>query len=116
MCLFSSEGLPSTGCGKQIRLYPNGECSPVRDDEHISKNCYRLSDVKPPTHLLSNAPKVVSIVKEMQKLTNELTVDKGEKISKKTIWSLVRELRNPFLESNTLFAGLNENQVNSRIT
>ena len=69
---------PSTGCGKQVHLYPNGECSLAGDDEHISDNCYRISNVKPPAHLLSNAPKVVSIVDEMQKLTNELTLDKGE--------------------------------------
>ena len=48
------------------------------DNEHISDNCYRLSNVEPPAHLLSNAPKVVSIVEEIQKLTNELTLDKGE--------------------------------------
>ena len=35
---------------------------------------------------------------------------------KKKIWSLVRKFRDPFLESNTPFAGLTENQVNSRIT
>ena len=107
---------PSTGCGKQVHLYPNGECSLAGDDEHISANCYRLSNVKPPAHLLSDAPKVVSIVEEMQKLTDELTLDKGEKRLKKKIWSLVRKLRDPFLESNTPFAGLNKIQVNSRIT
>ena len=63
---------------KKKRLYPNGKCSPAGDDEHISDNCYRLSNVKPQAHLLSDAPKVVSIVEEMQKLTDELTLDKGE--------------------------------------
>ena len=52
----------------------------------------------------------------MQKLTDELTLDKGEKRSKKTIWGLVRKLRDPYLESNTTFARLTENQVNARIT
>ena len=117
VCAYSClKASPSTGCGKQIRLYPNGECSPVGDDKHIFENCYRLSDVKPPSHLLSNAPKVVSIVEKMQKLTDELTLDKDEKRLKKKIWSLVRKLRDPFLETNTLFVGLNEIQVNSRIT
>ena len=31
------------------------------------------------------------------------------------IWGLVRKLRDPYLESNTPFAGLTEKQVNNRI-
>ena len=74
-CQRSSQ---STGCGRKVHLYPNGECSLAGDNEHISNNCYRLSKVKPPAHLLSDAPKVVSIVDKMQKLTGELTLDKGD--------------------------------------
>ena len=38
------------------------------------------------------------------------------KRSKKTIWGLVRKLRDPYLESKTPFQGLTESQVNNRIT
>ena len=80
-CAYARQrGSPSTGCGRKVRLYPNGECSFAGDDEHISDNRYGMSKVKPPAHL-NNAPKVISIVDEMMKLTDELTLDKGEFLS-----------------------------------
>ena len=97
-----------------MHVYSNGDVIPAGEDEHCSAHCYLRAGVDPPSELVKDCPKMVSIVEEMQEMTDRLALDSSNKKSKKQIWNKVRKIADPFIEANTPYHGLDERQVNNR--